>query len=194
MKVRDFIFDSSSSFIAHLPSFLMSVLCALCGLCGDQFRLAILQAKSNVTAVLSATFTVASRKKTPAILSRSATSSVTVSPGRTIFLNVVHPRHDRHAIGVVSHGFRQQYGARLHRRLAQQHARRQWKMRVMSAIPKLVAPELLAADDPAVRLLDDFIDEQKRLAVRDGAFDGFAGHGIRYDPAGAALPVGIADK
>jgi hypothetical protein len=36
------------------------------------------------------------------------------------------------------------------------------------AIPKLLASEPLAAYDAIVGLFDDFVDEQKRLAMRDG--------------------------
>ena len=46
----------------------------------------------------------------------------------------------------------------------------------MAGVPKLFTSELLAANDVVVRLLDDLVDEQKRLTVRDGGFDGFEGH------------------
>jgi hypothetical protein len=42
--------------------------------------------------------------------------------------------------------------------------------------PELIARKSLAAHDPRVRLLDDFIHEQERLAVRDGGLNRFTSH------------------
>jgi hypothetical protein len=43
----------------------------------------------------------------------------------------------------------------------------------MALVPEFVTRERLAANDVVVRLLDDLVDEQERLTVRDGGFDDF---------------------
>src|SRR6478609_3131989 len=50
----------------------------------------------------------------------------------------------------------------------------------MALIPKLFAGKRFAANDVIFRLLDDLVDEQERLAVRDRRFNRFEGHRTKY--------------
>ena len=83
---------------------------------------------------------------------------------------------------------REQDCAALHGRLAQQHARHQRMARIMAGEEPFVAAERLAADDPRVGPLDDLVDQQERVAVRDGGEDFLAGHG-RSHSMGTEVPI-----
>ena len=67
---------------------------------------------------------------------------------------------------------RKKHGPGLHRRFAQDDARRQRKAGVMPRVPEFIAGERLAADDPSRFLRDDFVKQKKRIAMRDGRFNG----------------------
>jgi len=88
-------------------------------------------------------------------------------------LDVVRPRRHRDLARLITHELRQQHGAGLHARLAEDHAWRDREVGVVAAEPELVAGEPLAADDPRLVLLDDLVDQEEGLPVRDGGFDGF---------------------
>jgi hypothetical protein len=75
----------------------------------------------------------------------------------------------------------------LHRSFAEQHAGHQWELGEVAGKKPLVAGECLDADDPRVAAFEDFIDQQERVAVRDGGKDFFAGHGIHCDTASGLL-------
>src|SRR5207249_4717221 len=64
----------------------------------------------------------------------------------------------------------------LHGRFAQQHARNQWKVRVVTSEEPFVVLKRLAAHDPLVVALDDLVDQQERRSVRNGGFDFGAAH------------------
>ena len=66
----------------------------------------------------------------------------------------------------------------LHGRFAQQHAGHQGMARIMAREEILLAAESLDADDPRVAPLDDLVDQQKRVAVRNGGEDFLLIHAV----------------
>lgn len=85
--------------------------------------------------------------------------------------NVIQSRGDRNPATAFNE-LTQQNGPGLHARLAQEHSGRQWKLRVVTGVPELVAAEGLSADDVRVVLLDDLIDQQEGGTMGDCRFDG----------------------
>jgi hypothetical protein len=88
----------------------------------------------------------------------------------------------------------------LHRGFAQQHAGGDWKRGVVAGEEPLVFMKRLAADDAIVRAFDDLVDQQERMAMRDGGVNngevqisGAYDHGElrgtwkRYYPGGGLL-------